>query len=284
MVQAQAIPEMGNITTNPLSPALGVEIKGVDIRHLPSADLATILDMWHQNLLVLLRDQELSEEEQVKFGEEFGGGSLAPGHIPELEGKNEGVAYVTNVRDAGLKGILPDGEMQFHSDQCYRERPSRGTMLYAIDVPSRGGNTLFANSYAAYETLPEDMRRRLAGLQALNVYDYGLNPTKRGVVDVNAPSWVHPVVRTHPVTKRKSLYINRLMTARIEGLPGEESDALLSMLFDHQEKPEFIYAHAWRPGDVLIWDNRCALHARTDFDPAERRHMRRITLPVEAVQ
>jgi taurine dioxygenase len=273
-----------DVTTRPLSAALGVEVQGADLRELHPGQKEQILDAWHENLVVLIRGQALSEEDQVAFGKLFGGGSLSAGHIPMHE-KVEGVAYVTNVQQPGAPvGILPDGEMQFHSDQCYRERPSKGTMLYAIEIPSEGGNTLFANTYKAYETLPEEVKQRLTGLRALNVYDYGLNPTQRGVPNKDAPSWVHPVVRTHPVTRRKSLYVNRLMTAYIEGLPQEESDELLSYLFDHQEQQHFVYSHRWRVGDVLIWDNRCALHARTDFDSTQRRVMRRITLPAEPVE
>ena len=270
---------IAGITAVPLSDALGVEIRGVDLADFTDDQADRIRDLWHENLVILFRDQSLSEAEQVAFGRRFGRGSLSVGHIRSLEGENEGVAYVTNVQDKDTPvGILPDGEMQFHSDQCYREMPSMGTMLYAMEVPSRGGNTRFANTYAAYETLSDDVKRRLEGLRALNVYDYGLNPTQRGAVNPDAPSWVHPVVRTHPATGRKALFVNRLMTARIEGLPHEESEALLGMLFDHQEQPQFVYEHVWRVGDLMIWDNRCTLHARTDFDPKERRLLRRVVV------
>jgi taurine dioxygenase len=274
----------GLVTTRPLSDALGAEVQGIDLRDLSPEQNQKILDAWHENLVVLIRNQTLSEEDQVRFGRLFGGGALSSGHIPALE-RVEGLVYVTNVKQPDRPdGILPDGEMQFHSDQCYRDHPSKGTMLYAIEIPSEGGNTLFANTYKAYETLPDDVKQKIKGLRALNVYDYGLNPTRRGQPNADAPSHVHPVVRTHPVTRRKSLFVNRLMTARIEGMPEEESDALLEYLFAHQEQQQFIYSHRWQVGDVLIWDNRCALHARTDFDPKQRRVMRRITLPAEAVE
>ena len=153
------------------------------------------------------------------------------------------------------------------------------SMLYALEVPRAGGNTLFANGYKAYETLPDEIKRRIDGRNALNAYDYDTAAMKRGTrIAEGVPSHVHPVVRTHPATRRKALYVNRLMTVRIEGLPAQESDELLDLLFDHQERREFIYEHAWRPGDLLMWDNRCALHARTDFSPSERRLMRRVTI------
>jgi taurine dioxygenase len=188
--------------------------------------------------------------------------------------------YISNIRENGeLVGALPDGEMFFHSDQCYVERPGMATMLYAMEVPKRGGNTLFANMYAAYETLPGRIKARIEGKLALNVYDYDNNATTRGSEPrEGVPSYAHPIVRTHPATGRKALYVNRLMTHHILGMDREESDALLAEIFDHQERPEFIYEHVWTPGDLLIWDNRCTLHARSNFDASERRMMRRVAI------
>jgi taurine dioxygenase len=187
---------------------------------------------------------------------------------------------ISNIREDGKPiGALPDGEMHFHTDQCHQERPAMASMLYALEVPSRGGNTLFANGYKGYETLPSDIKRRIDGRKALNAYDYDTASTKRGTrLAEGVPSCLHPVVRTHPATGRKALYVNRLMTVHIEGLPQRESDELLDFLFDHQEQRELVYEHVWRPGDLLMWDNRCALHARTDFSADERRLMRRVTI------
>jgi taurine dioxygenase len=187
---------------------------------------------------------------------------------------------ISNIRKDGKPiGALPDGEMQFHTDQCYIERPAKGSMLYAIEVPSVGGNTLFANAYMAYETLPDEVKRRIDGRKAINAYDYANASVKRGTkLGEGVPHYSHPVVRTHPATGRKALYVNRLMTLAIEGLPETESDGLLNVLFDHQEQRQFVYEHVWRVGDILMWDNRCTLHARTDFSSAERRLMRRVTI------
>lgn len=273
-----------SLSIRPLSNALGAEILGLDLRDDFSAErFSQILRTWHDSLVILFRNQTLSEEDQWQFGLRFG--PLSAGHIRELQSGHEGVVYVSNVRKDGKPiGILPDGEMQFHSDQCYREWPSQGSMLYAIEIPRSGGNTLFANCYRAYETLPEAVKSRLTGLKALQAYDYNLNPTERArEISKDVPTWVHPVVRTHPATGRKALYVNRLMTVRIEGLPERESDELLGMLFDHVEQPQFIYEHVWRAGDVLMWDNRCTLHARTTFDPTQTRVLRRITLKGEPV-
>jgi taurine dioxygenase len=265
--------------TRHLSPALGTEIIGVDLREdLDDEVFGEILQAWHDNLILLLRDQQLEEDDQVRFAERFG--PLATIHTPQFVRSHPAVMLISNIREDGKPiGALPDGEMQFHSDQCYKERPAMGSMLYALEVPSLGGNTLFANAYKAYEALPDSVKRRLEGRKALHAYDYDTGATKRDSRNLDgAPCYAHPAVRTHPATGRKALYVNRLMTVQIEGLPPDESDELLEMLFEHQENPEFIYEHIWRPGDLLMWDNRCTLHARTDFSPDERRMLRRVTI------
>jgi taurine dioxygenase len=225
-----------------------------------------------------LRDQHLSEEDEVRFAERFGPPAVI--HTKQFMQKHPAVMLISNIREDGKPiGALPDGEMHFHSDQCHQERPAMASMLYAIEVPSKGGNTLFANAYAAYETLPADIKRRIEGRRALNAYDYDTAATKRGTkIADGVPTYVHPVVRTHPATGRKALYVNRLMTVRIEDMPEEESTELLDFLFDHQEQRQFVYEHVWRVGDILMWDNRCTLHARTDFSAGERRLMRRVTI------
>ena len=263
----------------PLSPALGAEIVGIDLgKEIDDLTVAQIRDAWHQNLVILLRDQKLSEEDEVRFAEKFGPPAVI--HTKQFVRNHPAVMLISNIREDGKPiGALPDGEMHFHTDQCHQERPAMASMLYALEVPSAGGNTLFANGYKAYETLPDAIKRRIAGRKALNAYDYETASMKRGTrLAEGVPSYVHPVVRTHPATGRKALYVNRLMTVRIEGLAAQESDEMLDLLFEHQERREFIYEHVWRPGDLLMWDNRCTLHARTDFSPDERRLMRRVTI------
>lgn len=272
-------PSSAALQTKPLSPALGAEIIGVDLRReMDDGFAARLLEVWHRDLVILLRDQHLSEEDQVRFAERFG--PLAMIYTKQFVRKHPAVMLISNIREDGEPiGALPDGEMHFHSDQCYKERPAKASMLYAIEVPSKGGNTLFANAYAAYETLPTDIKRRIEGRRALNAYDYDAAATKRGTkIADGVPTYVHPVVRTHPATDRKALYVNRLMTVRIVDMPEEESSELLDFLFDHQEQRQFIYEHVWRVGDILMWDNRCTLHARTDFSADERRLMRRVTI------
>lgn len=265
------------VQTRPLAPGIGVEITAVDLRDdLPAATIEAIRDVWHRNGVILFRDQTLDEAAQVKFAQRLGDlGKVLHRH----NGRSSlpGVMYISNIRENGqLIGALPDGEMYFHSDQCYIENPSVGTMLYAMEIPSKGGDTMFANMFAAYDELPADLKQRIEGRTALNVYDYENAATVRGSEPKEGvPSWAHPMVKAHPATGRKALYFNRLMTHHIVGMDRAESEALLERLFDHQEQDRFIYRHVWKPGDLIMWDNRSTLHARSDFDASERRLMRR---------
>jgi taurine dioxygenase len=262
----------------PLSPALGAEISGIDLRDpIDGALRQAILDAWHTYLVVLIRGQTLDEDAQVRFAETFGPlAKVSSGR--KFSDRHSSIMLISNIRQDGQPiGALPDGEMNFHTDQCHQETPAKATMLYAIEVPAKGGNTLFANAYLAYETLPAETRHLLAGRRALNAYEADTTLRSASYEGAGSSYW-HPVVRTHPATGRKALYVNRLMTRAIEGLPQEQSDAVLQQLFDHQEQARFVYEHVWRPGDILIWDNRCTLHARTDFSAAERRLLRRVTI------
>jgi taurine dioxygenase len=190
-----------------------------------------------------------------------------------------GIMLISNIRENGEPiGALPDGEMMFHHDMIHKEVPSKATLLYSVEIPSYGGNTLFASGYAAYDTLDPALRERLEGRRALHHYNYGSTQRgdERGVEAFN--ECVHPVFRTHEETGRKAVYVNRLMTVKILDMEPAESDLLLNALFDHAERPEFVYSHGWRKGDLLLWDNRCSSHARTDFPTAERRLMLRTTV------
>ena len=268
--------------TRPLSSALGAEVIGVDLSE-PVSDFLfpRILDAWYQSLVILFRNQHLTEDQQVAFAERFGPISMSTrGHF---QSKNPAIMLISNIREDGKQiGALPDGEMHFHTDQCHQERPAMATMLYSIEVPSVGGNTLFANAYTAYETLPGAIKQKIAGRKALNAYDYDAAATTRGTkVREGVPAYWHPIVRTHPATGRRALFVNRLMTVAVEGLSDDEGEELLNTLFDHQEQRTFVYEHVWRPNDVLLWDNRCTLHARTDFSDKERRLMRRAAIKGE---
>ncbi|MDB5641148.1 MAG: hypothetical protein JWN07_465 [Hyphomicrobiales bacterium] len=270
-----------SIEVVPLSPALGAEVRGVDLRAtLDEETIRLIRKAWSDHLVIRLRGQELSEDDQVRFGETFGPLNRSAKKRAHHNAANPAIMLISNIRENGqLIGALPDGEMHFHTDQSHQETPCSGTMLHALEVPSAGGDTLFANCYTAYETLPDEMKQRLAGKRALHGYDYDNASTRRGtVLKEGVPHAVHPVVRTHPVTGRKALYVNRLMTLRIEDMDPQESEDILQLLFDHIEQPAFVWGQQWKPGDVILWDNRCTVHARTDFSAAERRLMRRVTI------
>lgn len=273
-----------SLDTQPLSAALGAEVRGLDLRQpQDAATIAALRAAWHENLVIVLRDQAISAEDQRRFCGFFGnvGQRARPAEARnEPAGTPEGMMYVSNLRVEGKQiGSLPDGEMQFHIDQCYIERPAMGTSLFALEVPRTGGDTLFSNLYAVYDSLPAAVKSRIEGRKAVHFYDYNqmarkaFNPERADV-----RHYAHPVVCTHPATGRRSLFVNRLMTGAIEGLEPQESEDILNLLFERIEQPEFVYAHKWRAGDLLLWDNRCTAHARTDFDPAERRHLRRFTI------
>ncbi len=275
------------VTLRPLAPEIGVEIRGVDLtRTLPPATFAKVRDAFHEHCVILLRGQSLTEAHQVLFAKGFGQLASAINRNSGQSQEYSSSFLISNVRDNGrLIGALPDGEMLFHSDQCYVERPCMAALLYGIEIPSHGGETIFANMYRAYETLPADLAQAIEGRKAINIFEYNeeggygksameLYPT----IPWGAKCYPHPIVRTHPVTGRKALYVNRGMTLCVEGMDRAQSDALLLRLFDHQEQPEFQYEHKWRVGDLIMWDNRCTLHARADFPADQRRTLRRVTV------
>jgi taurine dioxygenase len=267
-----------------LSPALGAEIRGVDVsKPLSPAAFAAIRDCWYEYGVVCIKGQQLGEMDQVRFGEYFGELATTQGEYT-ISKSHPSIMYVTNEKmDGKFVGALPDGEMYFHSDMCYVERPSMATMLYGMEIPTIGGNTLFANMYKAYETLPEETKQRIASLKAINSYEPGTSAPMvamrtRSTPSPDARAYAQPLVCTHPVTGKKALYLNRLMTEYIVGMPREGSNALLESLFDHQEQRQFIYEHRWTKGDLVMWDNRCMLHARGDFNAKELRKLRRVTV------
>jgi len=185
------------------------------------------------------------------------------------------IALISNILDEKGKpiGALGDGEMWFHHDNCYTAEPDKGTWLYAVELPTEGGHTLFANGYLAYEALPDRLKQAIAGRRVLRVYDW----TIRQRPDIsnldNMPHFWQPAVVVHPVTGRKALYVDRLMTVAIEGYDTAESNALLDALFPYIERTD--YEHVWRLGDYVLWDNRCSAHARTDFPADQRRLLKR---------
>ena len=278
----------GLFAVRKLAPAIGAEVQDVDLSQpLDEAGFREIEHAWHEHGVLLFRRQTLDDNEQVSFAARFGELAHTLRDYESGKGLHPALMYVTNEkRDGKYVGALPDGEMFFHSDMCYRERPISATMLYAIAVPPVGGNTLFASTYAACEALPAELRASVEGRLALHTYEpgYGTSNVQMAIhmpPSPSAHSFAHPILRTHPATGRKALYVNRLMTQSIVGLPKEESDALLLQLFEYQERPQFQYEHRWQVGDLIMWDNRCTLHARRDFPDTHLRKLRRVAVKGE---
>jgi taurine dioxygenase len=268
----------------PLARHIGAELRGIDLREQPDdATIKAIYQAWLDHLVIVFPDQKLSQEDLVRvtgyFGE-MGDLHRPPKYRPPGQARLlPGIMMISNIRENGEPiGSLPDGEMMFHHDMIHAEVPSKATMLYSVEIPSAGGNTLFASGYAAYAALDPAIREKLEGRKALHHYNYG-SVQKGDNKGVEAfAECVHPVFRTHEDTQKKAVYVNRLMTVKVVDMPEDESERLLSAVYDHAEKKEFIYEHVWRLGDLLLWDNRCSSHARTDFPSTERRLMLRTTV------
>ena len=231
------------IVVEALSAPVGARITGVDLSAPLDEDAyRTIHQAWLDHQVLIFPDQKLSEDDQIRFTK--------------------------------LWGELPDGEMMFHSDGAYDRDPYRYTLLYAVELPSTGGNTLFADMYGAYDTLPGDLKRRLAGCTAEQGY-YAGTVHKDQPAGPYSGDFVHPLFIRHEETGRTALYVSRLITRRIVEMDEAESAEVLETLFDHCEQSSLIYEHVWTRGDFVMWDNRCLNHARTDFPETERRLLRR---------
>jgi taurine dioxygenase len=280
-----------DITVMPLSPACGAEIGGIDLtRPLSQAEIDAIKEAWAKHLVLVFRGQKLSQEDQLRFASyfgELGDRKKAPEALrSRAEGTqqdNQKILLVTNIKVDGKPiGAFGEGEFWFHIDSGYTPLPYKYTFLYALELPSTGGNTLFSNMYKAYEAVPAALKQRLNGRKALHIHEYNRAKQASHSGDISGiPHWYHPVFITHPDTGRKTLFVDRLMTTRIDGISQEESEAILQQLYDIGERREFIFEHVWQLGDFLMWDNRCTIHARTDFPKEERRLLRRCTVEGE---
>jgi taurine dioxygenase len=272
--------QRNSIEVRPTAGAIGAEIFGVDLSEpLDDETVASIRRAWLDHLVIFFRDQNLPPAEFLAFARRFG----EPIEYPFVHGI-EGFPEITPVVKLEHERVNFGG--LWHSDTTYLETPPMGTMLIAREVPPHGGDTLFANMYLAYETLSEGMRRLLDGLIAVNSsakadttktredrMREGANPAARKEYMAE-----HPVVRTHPETGRKALYVNGGHTVRFRDMTEEESAALLCFLFAHQTRPEFSCRFRWEAGSLAFWDNRCAQHNPINDYHGFRRVMHRVTL------
>jgi taurine dioxygenase len=218
---------------------------------------------FREHLVLVFRDQPLDPEQFLAFSRCFG--ALQP-HVTKRYRHPEypEIVYMTNITETGEydRAGAERGALAWHSDLAYDEIPAKCTLLHPIDLPDRGGNTKFANMYAAYETMPEALRARITGLKAEFRYGgrHGYGVEVLYEADRELPSVVHPVVRAHPDTGRRAVFVNPYHAACIVGMARDESDALLDEIFAWCERPEFQWEHEWRPDDTLVWENRCAWH------------------------
>ena len=277
----------------PTGAALGVEIRGVNIRRPLPLDVAeAIRDAWLDNLVFIVREQPMTDAQLMAFTGNFGQLEVSAGHLVNRQYGTEGVvldamksapeiAVISNIKEGGKAiGVLGDGEAKWHTDSSYVDVPTAGSFLHAIEIPPSGGATYFANMYAALETLPDDLRAAVDGKSILHPASHRSDgsPYKgfENVTDITQlPGATHPIVRTHPETRRKALYLGRRLYAHIPGMPVAESDRLLDALWAHATQDRFVYRHDWRVGDLVVWDNRCVIHRRDPFDPGARRLMHR---------
>ncbi|MDB5761052.1 MAG: tfdA [Herminiimonas sp.] len=265
------------ITFTPLDSALGARVTGLDVTDIQPEHAKALHDAWLKHHVLVVHGPVISEDQLVKFGQCFG--TLENARRQSVLASRPEIMVISNIRENGQTvGALPDGELTFHFDRIHQKIPNKAGVLHAIEIPAAGGDTWFSNMSMAYDTLPEHTRKRLEGLTALNTYEYGQTHSENKKLSEAAPTAVHPVVRTIPETGRKALFVCRLMTDRIMELPEAESRALLDELCDHVENQRFVYEHRWQPGDILVWDNRCTIHARTDFDGSQRRLLKRVTV------
>jgi len=276
------------------SPALGGEIRNLDLRQpLDDATVARLRDAWSAYLVLVFRDQRLTDQDLIRFSSHFGVCDRAPtneaslkgpGHVPSLPK----VTAISNVvEDGELIGALGNDELVWHTDMSNLDEPSNASALYAIELPKHGGgDTSFLNMYTAYETLPPSLEARIKDRHAIHDAIYTSAGTRRKGLDEiddvrDNPGARHPMLRTHPVTGRTALFLGRRANSYIVGLPVEESEALLNEVWAHTIQDEFVYTHRWLPGDLVLWDNRCVMHRRGSFDSKDRRIMHRTQLKGE---
>jgi taurine dioxygenase len=271
----------------PLSPAFGLEATGIDLgQPLSDAAFAELEQAFFRAQLLVVRGQSLTPARFVAFARRFG--PPEPHVIDQFHHPADpNILILSNRKKNGQPIGLADAGTYFHTDYSYLEVPARATMLYSIEVPKAGGNTLFADQYAAYDSLPDPMKRRIEGLIA--IHHYGNRKVTDDMSRVAAspltaeqkakmPLITHPIVRPHPVTGRKALYAVSGSSYGIVGMPEDEAVALLDELAQHATQPKHVYSLTYRVGDVVIWDNASLLHSATLTDPGDPRTLWRITI------
>jgi len=272
----------------PMAAPLGAEIRGLDLKQLDDATFKALHDAWLDHVLLVFRGQSMAAEDLVtlvrRFGTPVTSSNLHQRSLEERAGNRlyhlpPEVTIVSNVREGDQSiGILGDGEVVWHSDFSFKERPTAARMLVAMEVPPRelGGNTFFLSCYAAYDALPADMKQRISGMtvKQADIIDTAMKLRPGASLDADirtVPGPSHPVISTHPETGHNMLFLGRRHGAYVNGCSLEESEALLNQLWALCTRPRFWYEHRWSMGDVVVWDNRATLHRRDPFDSKSRR-------------
>ncbi len=275
--------ERDEVRVRPTGAALAADVEGVNLGGALSPEtMAAIKTAWGDNLVLRFRGQNLSDDDLMRFSRQIGELDWAP--VAATNDAPEGRAYimvVSNVVENGEAiGQLGAYEALWHTDMSYIAEPPMASALYSLEAPPSGGDTGFCNMYRALETLPAEQRRAIN--DKICIHDASRNSAgelRRGYVDAPDASKTvgaqHPIVRTHPATGRKALFLGRRRNAYISGLSLADSEALLDALWAHATKAEFSWYQQWRAGDLILWDNRCVMHRRDAFDPAMRRVMHR---------
>jgi taurine dioxygenase len=277
------------LNLEPLTPALGAEVRDIDLSvALSDETVAAIRAAWLEHLVLVFRGQRLPDAALVAFSRRFGDLDSVPGWEPFSPDGFPEVLTISNVTQGETSiGVLGDGEAAWHTDMSYLDRPPPASLLYSLEIPAEGGDTCFMSMYAALDAMPAGLRQEIAGktLNHDSSYDSSgkLRSTHDPVRDVSqAPGARHPMVRVHPETGRAALYLGRRLNAYVVGEAVADSDALLDRLWAHCDQDRFTYRHNWRPGDLVMWDNRCTMHRRDPFDPAARRIMHRTQIKGDA--
>ena len=250
-----------NFTINRLAGGIGAEVEGMHVRDVTPESFAVLRQAFHDHCVLVFRKQFLGPEELIAFTKWWGEVYITP-YAPKVEGH----PAVLRLWNMGKTKTVTEA---WHHDASFQSEPAAIGILAAEKLPSAGGDTMFANQYLAYEALSDGLKKVLQGLNAL--HKDGILGKYFGIDNSHVPPASHPVVRTHPETGRKCLYVNKLYTIGFDGMTPEESAPLLEYLYAHTVKPEFVYRHRWLPGDVLMWDQRCTQHyAIHDYGEEER--------------
>ncbi|MGI9477351.1 MAG: TauD/TfdA dioxygenase family protein [Hyphomicrobiaceae bacterium] len=273
-------------------PLIGAEVHGVDLGHPIDDETFEFLHRtWMEHLLLIFPEQGISDEAHIVFGERFGKLEIHPS-MAHRSSRYKEIYRVSNVDEAG--NLIPPKETswqylsqswRWHTDSSFREIPSKGSILHGIETTNEGGNTLFANMYAAYDALDEATKKLIQGLSVIHDHDYilSLSPDLAKKKDKGSydplPPVAHPLVQLHPVTKRRCLFLSPHTMVNIEGMDAKEGRALLDKLIAHATSDQFVYTHVWKKDDIVMWDNRCTMHSVEPFDNTSvRRIMHRVTL------